>query len=441
MKLTVFGLGYVGTVTAACLASQGHQVTGVDADPTKVEALAAGLSPVVEPGLAAIVAEAVRTGHLRVVHDSVSSVRDSAVSLVCVGTPSQAGGSIDLGQVLRVVEAIGAALAGLETEHTVVIRSTVPPGTVADVVTPLLETASRRTVGQTLHVAICPEFLREGSSVRDFFSPPLVVLGGTTEATAPLQELFGFLGREIHVVPTNVAESLKYSCNAFHALKVAFTNELSRVYRSLGVDARTVMDLFVQDTDLNVSPAYLRPGFAFGGSCLPKDVRSLLHMARSHSIDVPVLQGILASNEYVIRDVADRVLRRVEEIDAGRRVALLGLSFKPQTDDLRESPNVALAEYLIGKGLDLRIHDPVVNPRSLAGANLRHVQARLPHLGQLLTDTATAAVSGAPVVILSNVDDASRAAVLSHRPAAVFDLHGKHGPEIEALPGYEGIGW
>lgn len=442
MKAALFGLGYVGAVTAACLASRGHEITGVDTDHGKVEALAAGRSPVVEPGLDELVATALESGRLQATCDGAEALRDAAVSLVCVGTPSLPDGGTDLRQIRRVVEEIGTALAHSTDEHTVVIRSTVPPGTVSKVVAPLLSATAGREIGDGLHVAMCPEFLREGSSVRDFFAPPFVVLGGTARAIAPLRELFAFVDGEFHAVTTEVAEAVKYSCNAFHALKVVFANELAQLYRGRGVDARAVMELFVQDTQLNISPAYLRPGFAFGGSCLPKDVRSLVHMARAQAVDLPVLQQILSSNESVVRAVADRVVRHVEEVDlTHRRIALLGLSFKPQTDDLRESPNVALAEHLLGKGLDLSIHDPVVNPSMLRGANLRYVQERLPHLHRLLRASAVEAVEGAHVVVLSNADDGAQSAVLAARPRVVLDLNGRCGAQVEQLPGYEGIGW
>ncbi|MGH3997108.1 MAG: nucleotide sugar dehydrogenase, partial [Pseudonocardiaceae bacterium] len=364
------------------------------------------------------------------------------LSLVCVGTPSAGNGSTDLVQVRRVIGEIGAALADSDRPHTVVIRSTVPPGTVEEIVVPLLESSSGRKVGSDLQVSMCPEFLREGSSVADFFTPPFLVIGGTLESTVAVRGLFGFLDCSVHVVPIRAAESIKYACNAFHALKVSFTNELARLYRLLGVDARDVMDVFVADHELNISSAYLRPGFSFGGSCLPKDLRSLLHLARINSVDLPVLQGALVSNEMLIRDVADRILRSVEENSTtNRRVALLGLSFKHQTDDLRESPNVALAEILIGKGIDVRIHDPVVNPARLSGANLRYVQSRLPHLQRVLQDTASDALNGADVAVVSTADPHAVTAVVQARPRVVYDLHGRLGDGLEALDGYEGVGW
>lgn len=442
MNITLFGLGYVGSVTAACLASCGHHVVGVDTDAAKVQALNEGRAPVVEPALDALVAEAVVSGALRATESVWDGLRCAHLSVVCVGTPPASNGSTDLSQVRRVIEEIGTVLAGADRPHTVVIRSTVPPGTVEQVVIPLLESCSRRKVGPDLKVSMCPEFLREGSSVADFFNPPFLVVGGTPGSTDLVRQLFGFFDCSVHVVPVRTAESIKYACNAFHALKVSFTNELARLYRLLEVDAREVMDVFVQDHKLNISSAYLRPGFSFGGSCLPKDLRSLLHLARTHSVDLPVLQGALASNEMLIRDLADRIVRSVEEHgNTNRGVALLGLSFKRQTDDLRESPHVALAEILIGKGIDVRIHDPMVDPAQLSGANLRYALSRLPRLQEMLHDAAPDALKGARVAVISTADPRAVSAVVQARPWAVYDLHGGIGADFEALHGYEGVGW
>lgn len=442
MKIALFGLGYVGTVTAACLASRGHHVVGIDTDPGKVAAVNAGIPPVLEPGLDELLAAAVAAGSLHVTTSVAEGLAGAELSLVCVGTPSTSNGSTDLSYVRRVVTGIGAGLAGSDRPHTVVIRSTVPPGTVDDVLTPILTTAAGRAVDSGVRMAMCPEFLREGSSVADFFDPPLLIIGAGAQAAVQLRELFAFLACPVHVVATRTAESLKYACNAFHALKVSFANELSRLYRMLDVDSREVMDVFVADRRLNISPAYLRPGFAFGGSCLPKDLRSLLYLARMNSVDLPVLQGALVSNEMVVRDVADRVIRAVDAEGSGnRRVALLGLSFKHNTDDLRESPNVALAEILIGKGLDVRIHDPVVNLAHLTGANLRHVTERLPHLHRVLHDDAAAALDGAAVAIMASAEPALVAAVDSADPPTVIDLNGRLGTELESRRGYQGVGW
>jgi GDP-mannose 6-dehydrogenase len=448
VNVTLFGLGYVGSVTATCLASRGHRVVGVDTDSGKVDAMNAGVPPVIEPGLEDLLGEAVGSGALRVTGSVADGLVDSDVSIVCVGTPSAAGGSTDLRQVQRVVREIGTVLADSDRRHTVVIRSTVPPGTVDDVVRPLLEQVSGRRVGSVgsagcdLHVAMCPEFLREGTSVDDFFHPPFLVIGGEQAAVDVVRELFAFVDAPHHAVDLRSAESLKYACNAYHALKVSFTNELARLYRMLEVDSRQVMEVFVGDHQLNISPAYLRPGFAFGGSCLPKDLRSLLHLARMNSVDLPVLQGALASNEMLVRDVAERVLDAVEAGGAGnRRVALLGLSFKHNTDDLRESPNVALAEILIGKGLDVQIHDPFVNTATLTGANLRYVQQRLPHLHKVLHDDAADALAGAHVAVVSSAGAEVVRTLVEVAPPVVVDLDGRLGPQVEALAGYQGVGW
>jgi GDP-mannose 6-dehydrogenase len=439
VKVTLFGLGYVGSVTATCLAARGHDVVGVDTDPGKVAVLASGKSPVVEPGLDELVTEVIAAGKLRATTSIAEGLADSDLSLVCVGTPSGAGGATDLSYVRKVVAEIGRQIADSTRPHTVVVRSTVPPGTVDDIVVPLLEESSGRKVGDDLQVAMCPEFLREGSSVTDFFEPPFLVIGGSAEAAAVLTELFTFLSCPVETVPLRAAESVKYACNAFHAVKVSFANELARLYRLLDVDARRVMEVFVQDTQLNVSPAYLRPGFAFGGSCLPKDLRSLLYLARMNCVDLPLLESTLATNDILVRDVAERVLAAV---DAGgnRRVALLGLSFKHLTDDLRESPNVALAEMLIGKGVDIRVHDPVVNMARLSGANLRYVQAKLPHLQKVLHDDPAEALDGAHVAIVSSADARVVDAVIAADTPVVIDLNGRLGP-LEALAGYEGVGW
>jgi GDP-mannose 6-dehydrogenase len=442
MKVALFGLGYVGSVTATCLAARGHRVAGIDIATDKVEALAAGRPSVLEPGLDALVVEAVGSGALRATVSTQYGLAGSDLSIVCVGTPSAPNGSTDLSQVTRVVAEIGTALAGSNRAHTVVIRSTVPPGTVDDVVVPLLEQASGRTVGEDLQVAMCPEFLREGSSITDFFDPPFLVIGGTERAAAAVAELFGFLDCPVHVVATRSAESIKYACNAFHALKVAFVNELSQLYRRQGVDARQVMEVFVDDHRLNISPAYLRPGFAFGGSCLPKDLRSLLHLGRMASQDLPLLGAALATNDMLIRSVADRVIEAVDAAGGtNRRVALLGLSFKENTDDLRESPYVALAEILIGKGMDVRIHDRFVNPGRLSGANLRHVEARLPHLRRVLCAEPADALAGAHVAVVAVGGSEVAEALLVDPPPTVLDLDGRLGTPVEALAGYTGVGW
>jgi len=441
MKVAVFGLGYVGTVTAACLAGTGHDVWGVDPDGKKVEMIEGGTSPVVEPGLQELVAKAHGEGSLHASTDPSVAVAQAEVSLVCVGTPSSPSGHADLDHLLRAVKEIAQSIvttdAGNGGFHSVVVRSTVPPGTVEERVIPVLEAEVGTPHGERFGAAMCPEFLREGSGVRDFWNPPFTVLGTSAPAVASsVGELFGFLEHPVRVVPVRTAEALKYACNAFHAVKVSFTNELSRLFRTLEVDSRTVMDIFCEDDHLNISPSYLRPGFAFGGSCLPKDMRSLLHLARMNSVELPLLDGAMRSNQVTIDDVVDRALR-----GPGRNVALLGLSFKPQTDDLRESPNVALAETLLGKGFEVRIYDPVVQPSRLMGSNLWHVESKLPHLRRLLRESPGEALQGADIALVSSTSDEVSRALASDPPPLVIDLVGRLGDDVERLPGYEGVGW
>jgi GDP-mannose 6-dehydrogenase len=440
MKVAVLGLGYVGTVTAAGLASRGHQVVGVDVDATKVETIRAGRSPVVEPGIESLVSEGRASGCLDATQDVAVAVERADVSLLCVGTPSGAHGSTDLTFVRRALADLRAALPGAEPPasgfHSVVIRSTVPPGTVEQVAQPMFEAPSLPS-GWSVGTAMCPEFLREGCGVDDFFAPPFVVVGAADERVhESLAGLFSFLGQEVHRVDVATAEALKYACNAFHATKVSFANEMARVFRGFGVDSREVMSIFCEDTKLNISPTYLRPGFAYGGSCLPKDVRSLQNMARLSGVDVPLLAGTSMTNEIVVRDVVERVIASQE-----RSVAILGLSFKMDTDDLRESPTVELAERLIGKGYDVRIYDPIINPERLVGANLRHVEAKLPHLNRLLATTPASALEGAGLALVACSTPAVVEALLEAPPPSLIDLNGRLDPRVEQLAGYEGVGW
>jgi len=440
MKVAVIGLGYVGTVTAACMAANGHDVWGVDVDAAKVTEIRAGRSPVAEPGLDALVAQMVTGGTLNATTACLDALDGADVSLVCVGTPSTARGGTDLTHIGSAVDDIVAAIRVARPpasgHHSVVIRSTVPPGTVEDMVAPALADGLAGT-DIAVGAAMCPEFLREGSGIADFYASPFVVVGTTDRRVAEtVTSLLSFLDEPVRIVDVRVAEALKYACNAFHATKVSFANEVSRLFRLLRVDSREVMSLFCEDRVLNVSPAYLRPGFAFGGSCLPKDLRSLLHLARMNGADLPLLAGALATNELVINQAVDRVV----ECDA-RTVALLGLSFKMNTDDLRESPNVELAERLLGKGFDVRIYDPIVNPARLIGANRRHVEAKLPHLGRLLAHVPAEALRGADIAIVSSTDEAVLDALLKSPPRHLIDLTGRLGSEVESIHGYEGIGW
>jgi GDP-mannose 6-dehydrogenase len=438
MKVAVFGLGYVGTVSAACLAANGHDVCGVDPDEMKVATISAGLSPVVEPGLQDLVANAVAAGTLRASVRPADALANADVSLICVGTPSTTSGGANLAYIYRVVEDVIQSLSESPPErvsHTIIIRSTVPPGTVDDV-TAVVESAFGEA-GPEVSVAVCPEFLREGTGVADFLSPPFTVIGSSDlRAIDNASRLFAFLEAPLRVVHQRTAEGLKYACNAFHATKVTFANELGRILSRLGVDSREVMGILCEDTELNISPKYLRPGFAFGGSCLPKDLRSLLYLARNESIDVPMLSGTLSSNRLTIDEAVDRVVA-----GEGFRVALLGLSFKQGSDDLRESPYVDLAETLLGKGYEVRIYDPALNPSALIGTNRQYVESKLPHLKRILTDGPREALLGADIAIVSHATPEVVAALSDSPPERIIDLAGHLGPEIEALGSYEGFAW
>ena len=440
MKVAVFGLGYVGAVTAAGLASRGHEVVGVDVDPLKVDMIAAGQSPVVEPGIETLVREAVAAGRLQATTDPRLALENADVSLVCVGTPSSPRGDTDLTYIQRALvdlrDAMEFAQPPASGHHSVVIRSTVPPGTGAEVVAPVFEEESL-PVGWSVGTAMCPEFLREGCGVADFFAPPFVVVGTADPTTrAALTELFAFLGQEVHHIDVASAEALKYACNAFHAVKVTFANEMGRVFSPYGVDARQVMEIFCEDHKLNIAPTYLRPGFAFGGSCLPKDLRALQSMARHIGVEIPMVGSAMVSNEIAVRSLVDRVIAT-----GHHSVCLLGLSFKMDTDDLRESPNLEVAERLFGKGLDVRIYDPIVNPDLLFGANLRHLQSKLAHVNRLLAATPEQALDGADVVLVSSSDPAGLAALKASSPKVVIDLNGRLGSDVEQLAPYEGVSW
>jgi GDP-mannose 6-dehydrogenase len=438
MKISVFGLGYVGCVSAACLAARGHEVVGVDVNPTKVELVLRGQAPVVEERIGELTADVVGSGALRATTDVEAAIGATEVSLVCVGTPSAANGSLSTTYLERVAEQIGRALAGQGHRHTVVFRSTMLPGTCLDLLVPILERASGGTAGRDFGVAVNPEFLREGTSVRDFFEPPKTVIGEYDVASGDVvAALYEGLPGEVFRVPIPVAEMIKYADNAFHAVKIGFANELGAISRALGVDSHRVMDVFLADRKLNISPAYLRPGFAFGGSCLPKDLRGLVYAARRADVSVPILEHVLPSNE--------EHLRRAFELIAAtgrRRIGLFGLSFKPGTDDLRESPLVELAERLVGKGYRLRIYDANVQLSRLVGANREYIEDRLPHLGDLLSSSVDDVLAHAEVCVVGCQDPAVLTAMDRAGDRTIIDL--VRLPDAEqrrANPGYVGLGW
>jgi len=397
VKVAVFGTGYVGCVSAACLARDGHTVVGVDIDAEKVAAINQGRCPVAEPGLDELLAEQVAAGRLRATTDVAAAVRETRVALICVGTPSSADGSVNSQAVERVVESIGRVLRGTEREFTVVIRSTLLPGILENALAPRLAEAAGCELGTRLDLCNNPEFLRESCAIKDYDDPPYVLVGAQHRSTADtVLKLYEKIDAEKIVTDPSAAALVKYACNAYHAVKVCFSNEIGSLARALGTDGQEVMRLVCRDTKLNISPAYLRPGFAFGGSCLPKDVRALVRYAQQQALRVDLLDATLSSNEAHLR----RAIRLVEESGC-RRIGLVGLSFKAGTDDLRESPQVILAESLLGRGYDLRIFDPGVAMSRLHGRNLAYVDQHLPHLAALLVQEASDLSHHAELLILA----------------------------------------
>ena len=380
MKISIFGLGYVGAVSLACLARDGHQVMGVDVDQAKLDLIAAGKTPVIEEGMVDLMRDVVASGRVTVSTDAAQAVLSTEISLVCVGTPSAPNGSQDQGAILRLAETIGEALARKTSPHVVVFRSTLVPGTVEDVLRPIIERRSGKRDGVDFHLCFQPEFLREGSSIKDYDKPPFTIVGANHEAAIePLKVLFGQLPSKFIRTSVRAAEMMKYCCNNFHALKITFANETARLCGALGVDPFEVMNLVCQDTQLNISPAYLKPGFAFGGSCLPKDLRATAYLAKTRDVEVPMLASILVSNDHHL----GLALQKVQESGC-RKIGFIGLAFKTGTDDLRESALVKLAEQLIGKGYKISIFDPEVHLSQLLGANRRYIEKHLPHIGKLV---------------------------------------------------------
>lgn len=405
MKLSVFGLGYVGCVSAACFANEGHEVTGVDTNSLKVEIINSGRSPIVEPGIEELIRAAVKENRLRATSDAADAVTNSDVSLVCIGTPSNHNGSLDLTHIKSVCRQIGEALARVNRFHIVVMRSTMLPGTIEQTVIPALEVYSGKRAGRDFGVAINPEFLREGTSIHDFNNPPFTLIGADDEDTSsPLQRLYCEINAPVIAVRIKEAEMVKYACNAFHALKVTFANEIGTISKALGVDSHKVMDVFCKDTKLNLSPYYLKPGFAFGGSCLPKDLRAINYKAKELDVEVPMLNSILVSNRQQVERAVDAVLQ------TGRKtVGVLGLSFKSGTDDLRESPMVTLIETLIGKGLKLAIYDRDVELARLFGANKQYIEREIPHISNLMRPELDEVIDASEVIIIGKREDEFRA--------------------------------
>ena len=437
-SISVFGLGYVGTVTAACLAHKGHKVIGVDLNRTKIEAMQSGRSPIVELGVTDLISKGHAEGRLSATSEVESPVLNSDISFLCVGTPSLRNGKLDLGHIEPVCREIGKILQSKKTFHLVVLRSTVLPGTAETIVVPALEKASGKKLGQGFGVCVNPEFMREGTAVADFLEPVVTVIGAAeTQHSAQLREIYEWVPGRIFETSFRSAEMVKYVCNAWHAVKVSFANEVGTLAKELGVDPGAVVDIFTSDTKLNISPTYLKPGFAFGGSCLPKDVRALNYRAKELDLSLPLLQSVLASNEEHLDRAVEMVLATGK-----RKIGMLGLSFKAATDDLRESPQVQLIKRLLGEGCTIKIWDDNVSLGRLIGSNREYIEQTIPHIGSLLENDLAKILGDAEVVIVGT-RGISRDQLQPHlRPDhVVLDLVNLEKDRRPVAAKYEGICW
>jgi GDP-mannose 6-dehydrogenase len=438
LAISVFGMGYVGSVTAACFAHLGNNVIGVDVSGAKVEMIAAGRSPIIEARMGELVEEGHAAGRLRATSDAGDAVLNSEISFVCVGTPSLRSGKLDLGYVERVVREIGAALKRKNSYHVIVVRSTVLPGTTESLVIPAVEEASGRRAGMDFAVCYNPEFMREASAVADFLEPPYTVLGAEDpEHLRMLRQLYQTIPGAVFETSIPVAEMVKYVCNSFHAVKIGFANEVGTLCKSLGVDAEAVTKIYTSDTKLNISPAYLSPGFAFGGSCLPKDLRALGHRARELDLTLPLLESVLPSNALHIDRAVDAVLRTNK-----RKISFLGLSFKSGTDDLRESPQVQMIKRLLGEGCQVRVWDRDVSLGRLAGSNRQYIEEVIPHIGSLLSAELEEVVRcGEVVVIATKVDKDQLASCVGPDQILIDLINLASASRLRSGAAYQGICW
>ena len=436
--ISVFGMGYVGCVLAACLAEHGHDVIGVDVNAMKVDMVNRGESPLIEAGLGELIHKNVTGGRLRATGDGEWAVLNSELSFICVGTPSNGNGSLNTDYVTRVCEDIASGLARKKAFHIVVVRSTLLPGTTEEIIQPTLEHCSGKTAGLDFGLGYNPEFLREGTSIQDFFQPPYTVVGADDEnVIEAVKKVYSMLDAPLIVVPIKVAEMVKYVNNAFHALKVTFANEIGSICKQQNIDSHQVMEIFCMDRKLNLSPYYLKPGFAFGGSCLPKDLRALLYHSRKLDMHLPVLEAILPSNDLQINQ-AYQLIRQT----GSKKIGVLGLSFKDGTDDLRESPMVELIEHLVGKGFQVKVYDQNVSLSKLYGANRAYIEHEIPHISQLMSESIDDVIEQSEVVVLGNkAEGYSNISEKLRQDHKVIDLvRAKDGPD-KSTGHYQGIGW
>jgi GDP-mannose 6-dehydrogenase len=438
-SISVFGLGYVGTVTAACLAHHGHRVLGVDLSLAKVEGMEAGRSPIVEPGVSEMIAEGHNACRLHAIQDARAAVLQTEISFLCVGTPSLRNGKLDLGHIEPLCWEIGTALKSKDSFHLVVLRSTVLPGTAETIVVPTLEKASGKRLGKDFGVCVNPEFMREGTAVADFLEPAITIIGAAeTPHSALLREIYAWAPGRLFETSFRSAEMVKYVCNAWHAVKVSFANEVGTLAKSLGVDAESVVEIFCADNKLNISPSYLKPGFAFGGSCLPKDVRALNYRAKELDLTLPLFESIMPSNEEHLQRALEMVLATGK-----KKIALLGLSFKAATDDLRESPQVQLAKQLLGEGCQVMIWDDNVALGRLIGSNREYIEQVIPHIGSLLNSSLEQVVQQSDVVLLATrgIDRKNLTSLLRVDQKVIDLVNLEKSRRLQTTTAYEGICW
>lgn len=436
--ISIFGLGYVGAVSLACLAENGHKVIGVDVNPLKADIINSGRSPIVEHGLQEMIQKGVASGVIRATMDTREAILNTEISFISVGTPSNSNGSLDLKYVENVAREIGKALLEKDAYHIIILRSTVLPGTTEDLLIPVLEQESGKKCGVDFGVCFNPEFLRESTAIKDFYDPPFTVIGAADEKVANVvQGLYSMLNAPLRIISIREAEMIKYACNAFHALKVTFANEIGSICKAGGIDSHKVMEIFCLDTKLNLSPYYLKPGYAFGGSCLPKDLRALTYLGRHFDLTLPILESIIPSNDIQV----ERAYRMVTQAGS-KRVGVLGFSFKAGTDDLRESPIVELIERLIGKGYDIQVYDKNVSLANLHGANRTYIEKEIPHIAQLMRDSIEDVIEGSDVIVIGNNSPEFQNVQSRYNGHHVtIDLVRAAGREVVSNANYHGISW